>query len=353
MKFITLFAFFLAISLTTTGASATCGSLLDFDLNGDGTVDPEEDSRYYDGNLGVTVGHPAYNPKADVDRSGKITIIDKLRWQVRYATCLDSFLDVNRDGEVSGEDLAHIVALIGVHSWHVQYDPNADLDASGKITARDGNLWRDAYGGDPGPPTPGDGIPAAEPYTHLDVNGDGFINGQDLARIEAARGTRYWLHNFDSRSDLDSDGEVDQVDINLWNDEYAALQLPDNSCDRIRNGLQSYADYVQAALDTGTEAAAREALRIRTECDGAEPFVLVPGDIVYDSDGAISILRDGASHQLTMRLSGIQHIETSGQSIIYSVELFEGSDLALLQLFPDGHQEIVLHPGPSAFSVAD
>ena len=185
------------------------------------------------------------------------------------------------------------------------------------------------------------------------MNGDGFINGQDLARVEAARGLRNWNRTFDSALDFNSDNEIDQQDINFWNDEYARLQLPDNTCDRIRNGLQSYADSVQAALDTGTDAAAREALRIRTECDGAEPFVLVPGDVVYDSDGAISILRDGVSHQLTMQLSGIQHIETSGQSILYSVELFEGSELALLQLFPDGHQEVVLHPGPSAFSVAD
>jgi hypothetical protein len=346
MKFITLLCGTLLAALLTTQAHAAEGCLLSLDLDGDGKVNAE-DLRYYEEHFGITIGLPGWNANADRDGSGKVTIVDKIRWLSDLETCLD----LNRDGTVNREDLAFLEARLGVHDWHRLYDASADLDSSGKITASDGNLWLDAYAGIPDEPAPSDGVPTTEATAYLDVNGDGFLNDGDLATIY--NGFAYsWMASYDEALDFDRDGEVDQVDINIWRDEYASMQSP-GICDDLRYRHRSYAELIEHAQETGAEAASQLAIRLRTECDGGEPFVLVPGDIVYDSDGAISILRDGASHQLTLRLSGIQQIEIRGQSIVYSVELFEGSRPAVLQLFPDGHQELLLYPASGAFAIAE
>jgi hypothetical protein len=159
-------------------------------------------------------------------------------------------LDVNRDGSINVADGAYIESLIGTYNWMVQvFDPNADIDSSGKITVKDLNDWSRLFVEEPGPgPGP---TPAA----------------------------------------CDQDFDVDKY------------------------------DYSVADLDNDDFVSNEDAILFRTECDGSAPFVLVPGDIVHDRNGALNILRDGVSQRLTMKLGRIDRIQISGQSIIYLVTL--------------------------------
>lgn len=203
-------------------------------------------------------------------------------------------LDTNRDGSVNVADGAYIESLIGTYNWMVQvFDPNADIDSSGKITVKDLTEWSKLFVEEPGPdpdPDPGPG-PGPGPTP--------------------------------AACDQDFDGDVDKF------------------------------DYAVADMDNDDFVSNDDAILFRTECDGSAPFVLMPGDIVHDRYGALHILRDGVSQQLTMKLGRIDHISTSGQSIIYLVTLYAAGDLAILQLFPDGHQELLMHPATYDFAYVD
>jgi hypothetical protein len=48
-------------------------------------------------------------------------------------------------------------------------------------------------------------------------NGDGIVNCADLALIQAALNTGFGQLGFDSRADLNHDGFVNSLDLNLFN----------------------------------------------------------------------------------------------------------------------------------------
>jgi hypothetical protein len=154
----------------------------DFDNN---LVVDDEDREFLMQSLDVTKPY-------DMDLDGDVDGRDFLAWQRQYRTTVPAeqiaVADLNDDGIINNGDLAHWQEAYGISNA-------ADVDGDGDTDGRDFLAWQRAH-----------------PDNIGDTNHDYLVDGSELAEWQAS-------FAFDIHADANGDGNVDNVDLAIWESE--------------------------------------------------------------------------------------------------------------------------------------
>lgn len=142
--------------------------------------------------------------EADINGDGTMQplAVLPLQTQIAAASCPEGN-DLNGDGKVDEEDLAILVAGMGLDSDHPQFNPSADLDLDDRITFVDYQIWLACYKAFIGQPVIGNVLPIGPVRDFDDLDNDGIAVSIDNCP---------WASNPD-QSDLDGDGVGDVCDL--------------------------------------------------------------------------------------------------------------------------------------------
>jgi hypothetical protein len=198
------------------------------DVNGDRIVS-DADMQLVIEALGSTPATENWNPNADLDRDGAVTVRDRLivfradgneiippGGSSQFITLPELPGDFNQDGLVSGGDFLAWQRGFGITGGAMidQGDANGDLNVDGQ----DSDLWQQNFGQVTEPQ------PIALPDLPGDFNQDGLVSGGDFLAWQRGFGITggATIDQGDANGDLNVDGQ----DSGLWQQNFGQVTEP-------------------------------------------------------------------------------------------------------------------------------
>jgi Ca2+-binding EF-hand superfamily protein len=218
----------LAAFLAVWGDPNSGGSGLRYDFNNDGKVDGSDLAE-----LLTAVGStdPADLAKYDLNGDGMIDGADIKLFKDFWEQKPFHSLDFNGDGIVDAADLAELLTAIG------STDPadlaKYDLNNDNVINSLDVDLFNKGW--------------TKEPYNTYDFNGDGNVDGSDLAELLTAIGSTD--PDDLKKYDLNNDGKIDGADVAIFQRQWIK---PYQKYDFNQDGVVDGADLAELLTAVGS-----------------------------------------------------------------------------------------------------
>ena len=180
------------------------------DVNNDGVIN-QKDIDLVKAAINTSNGDANFNPAADVNGDGHITITDvaivKLKVQMQAA-------DLNNDGKVTTADITILGNALNAkanadksNTAPYVLDSKYDLNNDGKVDLADLALLNNL-------------VPA---NIRADVNSDGIVDSKDITFFNTFVGTSLG-DEYVPADDMNADGKVDATDIELYKTAYSNKQ---------------------------------------------------------------------------------------------------------------------------------
>lgn len=205
-----------------------------FDINQDGSIDIK-DMEALDKALNTMESMSNFNPAADLNSNSTVSTGDRMLLMIYFnehnipipAMPTIKSLDINGDGSIGQADMEILLSLNNVKSTDPDFNPAADLNSDNVIDDLDKAILMiyhiehpDAFihpSPTPTPtstptPTPTQISTPTAPVINYDINGDGYIDIEDLALIDQAFNSTVGDPNYNPACDLNGDDHINMVD---------------------------------------------------------------------------------------------------------------------------------------------